>query len=209
MNPQTIVIMGRSGCGKGTQGKLLQEYLKNKDASMGEKRDIFYLETGNVFREFIEQDNYTSKLSKAIMETGELQPAFLAVHMWSHVFIDEMKGGEHMILDGTPRTLSEIESLDTAFKFYGRQHPVVFVLDVSKDWSKTRLSERGRMDDSRAHDVLRRLEWYDTDVVPAIRHMEAAKLYTVITINGEQTIEQVHADLIAALENTYGKNQER
>jgi adenylate kinase len=196
MNPQTIILMGRSGCGKGTQAKLVQEYLKKTDPD----REIFYLETGQQFRDFISQNTYTSNLSKKIMESGDLQPAFLAIHIWSHVFIEKMKGGENMVLDGTPRTLSEIEALDTAFHFYDRKTPTVFVIEVSKEWSKTRLQERGRIDDSRAGDTERRLEWFDTDVVPAIRHMQNAKLYNVITINGEQPIEKVHADIVAALE---------
>ncbi|MBP7832018.1 MAG: nucleoside monophosphate kinase [Candidatus Pacebacteria bacterium] len=196
MNPQTIILMGRSGCGKGTQAKLVQEYLKQIDPS----REIFYLETGQQFRDFISQNTYTSNLSKKIMESGDLQPAFLAIHIWSHVFIEQMKGNENMVLDGTPRTLSEIEALDTAFKFYNRETPTVFVIDVSKEWSKTRLLERGRIDDSRVGDMEKRLEWFDTDVVPAIRHMEEAKMYKVVTINGEQSIDKVHADIIAVLE---------
>lgn len=188
--------MGRSGCGKGTQAKLLQDYLKKTDPN----REIFYLETGDKFREFIEQNNYTSSLSKKVMETGELQPAFLAVHIWSHVFIENLKGDENLILDGTPRTLSEAITLDTALTFYNRENIKVFVIDVSKDWSKTRLSLRGRSDDSRSGDTDKRLEWFDTDVVPAIRHMEDAKLYEVVRINGEQSIEKVHQDIIAEIE---------
>lgn len=195
MNPRTIILMGRSGCGKGTQAKLVQEYLKQTDPN----REIFYLETGQQFRDFIAQDTYTSNLSKAIMETGALQPAFLAIHIWSHVFIEQMKGGENMVLDGTPRTLSEIEALDTAFKFYNRETPTVFVIEVSKEWSKARLTERGRSDDNRAGDQEARLSWFDTDVVPAIRHMQEAKMYNVININGEQTIEKVHEDIVSAL----------
>ena len=45
---QSFIFMGRSGCGKGTQAKLLMEYLKKIDPA----RDIFYLETGAGVREF-------------------------------------------------------------------------------------------------------------------------------------------------------------
>ncbi len=188
--------MGRSGCGKGTQGKLMEHYLSAKEPV----RTVFYLETGDMFRKLISGDSYTSKLSRTIMENGTLQPSFLAIHIWSHEFIENLTGEEHMILDGTPRTLSEIEALDTAFTFYGRTKPIVFLLDVSDEWSKTRLRERGRMDDSRLGDMEKRLAWFETDVVPAIRHMQDAKLYDVITINGEQPIEKVHEDIVAAFE---------
>lgn len=197
MNPQTIIFMGRSGCGKGTQAKLIQDYLKTQDSA----RPIFYLETGARFRSFIDEENYTSSLSRKIMEAGTLQPAFIAIHIWSHEFIENLKGNEHIVLDGTPRTVSEIEALDTAFTFYNREKPTVFLIDVSPEWAKTRIRERGRVDDSRVGDSEKRLEWYETDVVPALRHMENAKLYNVITINGEQSIEDVHKDIVAALES--------
>ncbi len=188
--------MGRSGCGKGTQVELLMEYMRAHDA---EKREIFHLETGATFREFIESGSYSSKLSKDIYMSGKLQPSFLAVHIWSHVFIENLKGDEHIILDGTPRTLAETPVLDTAFQFYGRTKPKVIVLDVSNEWSTERLKGRGRFDEKNPEDVKKRLEWFDTDVVPAIRYMEAAKLYEVHRINGEQSIEKVHDDIIKAL----------
>ncbi len=200
MSPKTIIFVGRSGCGKGTQGKLMQEYLSTATPT----RDIFYLETGARFRELIAGDSHTSQLAKEIMDEGTLQPAFLAIHIWSHEFIENLKGGEHMIIDGTPRTLSEIEALDTAFTFYKREKPIVFLLDVSSTWSKARLDGRGRSDDSKAGDIEKRMSWFESDVVPAIRHMENAKMYDVITINGEQTIDQVHADIIAAFEKHNG-----
>lgn len=194
MQPQTIIFMGRSGCGKGTQGKLFEQYLKEKDGG----RDLFYLETGDMFRKFIAEDSYTSKLSRDVMQAGTLQPPFLAIHIWSHEFIEHLKGGEHLILDGTPRTLPEIEVLDGAFTFYGRSKPVVFLIDVGKDWAHERLAARGRTDDKSTAEIDKRLEWFDTDVIPALRHMEAAKMYRVEKINGEQSIEDVHKDILAA-----------
>ncbi len=197
MNPQTIIFVGRSGCGKGTQAKLFIDYLKSRDTS----REIFYLETGDMFRKFIAQDSYSSKLSREIMSKGTLQPSFLAVHIWSHLLIEHMKGGEHLIIDGTPRTHSEAQVLDSAFSFYGREKPIVFLIDVSKDWAMERLMSRGRADDSKG-DITKRLEWFDTDVVAAIRHMQAAKMYSVLSVNGEQSIEKVHSDIVAVFEKT-------
>ena len=49
MELQTFIFIGRSGCGKGTQVTLLQEHFKKQD----HKRHIFYIETGERFRQFI------------------------------------------------------------------------------------------------------------------------------------------------------------
>lgn len=196
MNPITILFIGRSGCGKGTQAKLFIDYLKSKDTS----RDVFYLETGERFRQFLKEESYTTHLAKDVASKGTLQPSFLAVHIWSHIFIEQMHGGEHLVLDGTPRTLPEAQVLDTAFRFYGRSAPIVIWLDVSNDWSKARLTSRGRDDDKAGEEIDRRLEWFDTDVVPTIRHMSEAKLYTVLKVNGEQTIEDVHKEVVSQFE---------
>ncbi len=106
-NPQTFIFIGRSGCGKGTQADLLKEYLeKNRSNS------VFYLESGARFREFISQNSFTANLSREIMKSGGLQPAFLAIHIWSHIMIEQMNEGKHLIIDGTPRLLDEAKILD-------------------------------------------------------------------------------------------------
>jgi hypothetical protein len=49
MKLQTFIFIGRSGCGKGTQVALLQEYIKTRD----HKRPILYIETGERFRNLL------------------------------------------------------------------------------------------------------------------------------------------------------------
>ena len=107
MNPQTFIFIGRSGCGKGTQADLLQQKLREKTP----ETPIFYLETGERFREYIQSETYSSNLSKDVMEKGGLQPEFLAVWNWSSLFVEKMQGNEHLVLDGTPRKLDEAEVL--------------------------------------------------------------------------------------------------
>ncbi|MFA5933856.1 MAG: nucleoside monophosphate kinase [Candidatus Paceibacterota bacterium] len=199
MTPQTFIFIGRSGCGKGTQVGLLSEALKKLDS----EREIFHLETGAMFREFIKEENYTSTLSLGVYKTGGLQPAFLAVHIWSHVLIEKFKGIEHLFMDGICRTLPEVLVLDTALRFYNRESATVILLNVSKNWSLDRLHTRakieGRIDDIKNEDIEKRLSWFDTDVVPAIDHMKHSPLYQVLEINGEQTIEEVHAEILSKL----------
>ena len=61
---QTYIFIGRSGCGKGTQAELLKKYLESK------KKEVFYLESGTRFREFIFASGHTANLSRALMEKG-------------------------------------------------------------------------------------------------------------------------------------------
>lgn len=196
MNPQTFIFIGRSGCGKGTQADLLQQKLREKTP----ETPIFYLETGERFREYIQSETYSSNLSKDVMEKGGLQPEFLAVWNWSSLFVEKMQGNEHLVLDGTPRKLDEAEVLDSAMKFYNREKPFVIFLDVSKEFSIARFKDRGRADDKSLQAIEERMKWYEEHVVAAIRYYWQNDNYRLLHINGEQTIEQVHAEIITKME---------
>src|SRR5689334_7971892 len=122
MVPQTFIFIGRSGCGKGTQAELLHKYLDENDK---DGHLVFYLETGARFREFISRDNFTAKLAKKVSDSGARQPDFLAVLMWANIVAENFTNEEHLIIDGTPRSVAEATVLDSAVKFYNRQNPTV------------------------------------------------------------------------------------
>ncbi|MFC1623607.1 nucleoside monophosphate kinase [Patescibacteria group bacterium] len=191
MEQKTYIFIGRSGCGKGTQIELLSEKLKEKNSEIG----INYISTGKDLREFWEGDDYTHKLSKEIVDEGGLQPEFLVVYLWGQDLVRDMKGNEHLILDGTPRRLNEAEVLDSAIRFYQRENPTVVYLNVSREWSTERLLGRGRSDDEKEQ-IEKRLDWFDRDVMPAIEYFKKEALYNFVDINGEQTVEEVHQEIM-------------
>lgn len=192
MNPKAIVFFGRSGCGKGTQAKLLADYLK------GKSREVLYVETGNAFREFTKGESLTSKNIQDILKNGHLIPVFLPIWVWTDFMIKNFTGKEDMILDGVCRRKEEAIALDSAFDFYQIEKPIVILMNVSKDWSYTRMMERKRADDT-PEKIQNRLNWYERDVVPSIEYFHTKSGYNFIEINGEQTIENVHKDIIKAL----------
>lgn len=195
MNPYTFIFIGRSGCGKGTQVELLQKQLKDKYST----DEIFYLETGERFRNFIKEHTYSSELSRKVYESGDRQPSFLAIWMWSHLLVESFKGTEHLIIDGSPRAYTEALALDTALNFYGRKNIVVVHLNVSRKWSEDRLLDRGRADDIDLEKVKKRLDWYEEDVVPAIEFFKVNPNYNYIDVNGEQSIEEVYNEMMQKL----------
>lgn len=194
MSPKTIIILGRSGSGKGTQAKLLVDFLKAEN-----ERPVFYLESGQKFRDFIAQDSYSSRLSNQIMEAGLLQPAFLAVWNWAHLLIENLTGEEHLIIDGTPRAEVEAKVLDTALHFYHREPFAFIYLNISAEEGKKRLLLRGRGDDETPEKIDKRMAWFETSVLPAIEHYRSYEPCRFIEINGEQSVEQVQTDIKKAL----------
>ncbi len=193
----TIIFIGRSGCGKGTQADLFKNRIHKQDE---EHRPILYVETGERFRQFIRDKQYSSALSKAIYEKDERQPNFLACWMWATVLIDELSEKMHLIFDGAPRARAEAELLTTAMRFYAREKPTVIHINVGRKWSEERLLARGRSDDLNLEKIDKRLDWYDKDVIPAVNYFKSDPFYRFVEVDGEQSIEKVHSDIVAAYE---------
>jgi len=194
MSPQTLIFFGRSGCGKGTQAELLVKYFHRQD----KENRVVYIETGKKFRDFMQEASYTARLTKKIMDAGGLLPEFLPIWIWTDHMIKNLSGHEHLILDGLSRRPHEAPILDSALRFYERKKPLVIHIDVSREWSKERLLARGRTDDNK-RDIDERLAWYDTNVMPTIGYFRSNPFYKVADINGEQSIEKVHEDILRRL----------
>jgi|SRR5579872_67712 len=194
MKPFTFVLTGNSGCGKGTQGKLLGKYLEEKFSD----NPVFYLETGGRFRKFLSEPGYSNDLARKIYEAGERQPDFLGIWNWSHILIESMIGKEHLIVDGAPRAYSEALAFETAMKFYGRNLVVIYI-NVSRAWAKERLMGRGRVDDVNTQRLEHRLDWFEKDVIPAIEYFRTNPECRFVEVNGEQTIEEVNAEMMEKL----------
>jgi len=190
---ETYIFIGRSGCGKGTQAKIIVDRLRASN-----ERPILYLETGERFRSFVASDSYSSKLAKDIMAKADRQPDFLAVWTWSSTLVEKFTGNEHLIFDGTPRSLKEAKMLDTAMKFYGRQNVNVIYLDISRQTAKDRMINRGRNDDH-LDDIEKRLDWFDRDVLPAVEYYRQQVGYNLVVVNGDQSVEEVTEEIISKL----------
>lgn len=191
MQPLTFIFFGSSGAGKGTQAKLLIEYLKTADKD----RPTLYIETGERFREFMTEASFTALRTKEAIDAGELLPEFLPIWIWTEYFVRHVSGDEHLILDGLSRRAQEAPILDSAMRFYKRNKPFVIFIDVSRDWAKKHLLARGRGDDIDS-EIEPRLDWFEKNVIPAMQYFKENPDYNFIAINGEQTIPEVHVEIL-------------
>jgi len=194
MIPKTIILIGRSGSGKGTQAELLNKHFEE----IG--KESIHLESGKIFRDFINKEkNYTSLLASRVNKEGGLQPQFLSVWAWSENLINNLKEDNSLIIDGTPRRLNEAVILEDAFKFYGRDKFHVIYLNVSHDESVGRLKSRGREDDREMDNIEERLAWFDEDVIPVIDYYRTAENSEFHEISGEGNINNIHQDILDIL----------
>ncbi|MBI4121127.1 MAG: nucleoside monophosphate kinase [Parcubacteria group bacterium] len=187
------IFIGRSGCGKGTQAELLKAYLEKKNPG----QRVIWFGTGERFRTFLKEPGHTQDIARGYVERGKLSPEFLAIHIWSHFFIEDIVGGESVIFDGTPRKLNEARVLDDALEFYGAKVSVIFI-NVSREWARERLLGRGRQDDTEEY-IKNRLDWFESDVAETLAFYKDSK-HAFLEINGEQPIPKVHEDIVKQLE---------
>lgn len=194
MEKKFYILIGRSGCGKGTQAKLLKEYLKE----VGHE-SVVHITTGGGFRNFIEEENYTAILSKYVNDRGLLQPEFLAIWNWSSIFINNLREEDSVILDGAPRKNYEVPALHSAINFYGFEKPTIIYIDVTEGTATERLIGRGRADD-KDEEIARRMEWFEVDVLQVIDMYINDPRYNFVHINGEQTTEEIHQEIVSKLD---------
>lgn len=195
-NNDTIIIMGRSGSGKGTQVKLLKEYLAKHRPEM----KIFHFESGKQFRNFIDQPGYTNELMREILGKGVLAPDFITEWFLADAFVKNMtREDQVVIIDGFPRTVNQAMTLDSAMSYYHRTNIKVLHVKVSEEEVRNRMIERGRADDQKIEVINNRITWYNENVLPTIEYMRALPHYEIIDIDGERSVEEVHADIIDTL----------
>jgi len=193
MQPQTFVFFGQVGSGKGTQVDLLVKALKEKDA-----RECLFTSTGNEYRKLIASGNYTGNLVKDSLTRGELQPNFLTDALFVNALVSNLSEDKHLIADGYPRTIVQSETFATMMKFYKRKNIKIIYIELSKEEAMKRNLLRGRHDDTE-EGLQKRFEEYENNVIPAMDYFKDKENYKIYNINGEQSIENVHKDIIKAI----------
>jgi adenylate kinase family enzyme len=193
MSTETFVFFGIVGSGKGTQVKLLTDFLKEKTG-----KECVYAYPGNEYRKMIESGNYVGELVKDSMTKGHLQPDFLTNSIVTSILVSNLNADKHLIVDGYPRTIFQSETFETMMNFFKRNQVKIIYIELSKDEAMKRNLLRGRVDDTE-EGLTRRFEEYINNVVPAMNFFQSKNGYTTYKINGEQSIENVHKDIIKAL----------
>lgn len=192
--PHTFIFFGIVGSGKGTQIELLQKYIKEKYSNAR----VLSIYPGSEFRELIDSGSYTGQLVKTTLEQGWLQPNFITISLFTNTLISSLEPDSHLIIDGFPRTVTQSEVLEAAMDFYKRTDIKVVYVKVDKEEAIKRMKLRARSDDT-DEGIAKRVDEYVNNVVPAMLYFKDKGNYTIYTVNGEQSVEDVHKELITAL----------
>jgi adenylate kinase family enzyme len=105
---------------------------------------------------------------------------------------------KNIIADGYPRAVAQAKNFEQMMEFYKRKNIKIIYIEVDKEEAVKRITSRGRHDDT-SDGIKKRFEEYTQNVLPAMEYLRDKENYKIYTINGEQTIENVHQELIATL----------
>lgn len=213
--PTYVVLLGPPGAGKGTQAQIISERL-----------GLPHISSGDIFRENLKQETELGKQAAGYMNRGELVPDDLTIAMIrDRLSRPDCTPGA--MLDGFPRTPAQAEALDAMLgEFDGKVDAVpyikvpekVLVERLTGRWTCKAAghifhekfnppsqpgvcdidgSELYQREDDKAETVIRRIRVYLDQTSPLIEYYREANV--LIEVDGTKPIEQVSADLLAAL----------
>jgi adenylate kinase len=184
-----LVIMGPPGAGKGTQAKLIAEHY-----------GIPAISTGDIFRAMKTADTPLARQVREIMESG----GYVSDEITNAIVTDRLAqpdcdGG--FLLDGYPRTLQQVKTLDDYLAESKRPLNAVISLLADIEEVVARLLRRavidGRSDDN--EETIRvRLQVYAEQTEPLLEVYRARG--SLVEVDGHGEVQEVSERIFAALE---------
>lgn len=184
--PKTILLIGISGSGKGTQAKLLKRSL----------RPSRHIEIGRLLRKFMRSSTPVWQHVREVLARGDLAPWWVAALVWLSELSGHFKKGEHLIFDGSPRTIKDARLIDEVMADLGRPLPTALLVRVSEKEARRRLIKRRRFDDN-LQAIRRRFNFFRREVFPVINYYR--RRGRLIVVNGDPAVPAVWRDIKKAV----------
>jgi adenylate kinase len=183
-----ILLMGAPGSGKGTQATRIAEHY-----------GVPAISTGDIFRANVEGGTPLGETARGYIEAGEYVPDSVTNAMVrGRLGNADCRRG--FLLDGYPRTLAQVATLDAILADSGRALEAVVALEVADEELVDRLVRRaateGRVDD--CEDVIRRRQkLYADETAPLLAEYERRDL--LVRVDGSGAVDEVADRVFAAL----------
>lgn len=174
-----LVLLGKPGAGKGTQGNLLAEEL-----------GLVYISTGKMMRHEIKEGTEIGSLAKPYMEKGEIVPDEIPIQLIERK-INANPQANGFIFKGFPRTLIQAYILDGLLQRVNMSVSAMVDMKIPTLKAIKRLSERAKTDKARPYDdttesIINRLEQYRDKTLPVIDFYKNQGKYYSIKAEGNE-----------------------
>jgi len=192
MDPITVLFFGSQGAGKGTQVKMLMDFLKTKS-----DREIIQIDMGQELRNLRDTGTYAGTFTGKVIDAGERMLDFMPIYLQTKKIVDNLTGEEHVIADGLARGADQTRAFDDMMRFFRRDNFQVVDIVINDDTAVKRLLARGRNDDTEEA-IRRRLSWTKTEVMPQLQLLKE-RGRKIHTIDGEPDVDSIHKQILTAL----------
>lgn len=182
-----LLFIGPPGAGKGTQA-----------GRVADRLGIPHVSTGDMFRDHVSRGTDLGRQVEAIMAAGDYVPDEVTVEMLRER-IAQPDAANGFILDGFPRTMAQVDSLDKLLGSDGLDRVIVF--KVEEDELTERMLSRGRADDN-AETIRNRFRVYMEQTQPLLDIYEDRDL--TVDVNGIGEIEEVTERIVEAISQQVG-----
>lgn len=173
--------MGVAGAGKSVQGRMLADEF-----------GLPWLSTGEFLRMLLSGERRKDMVAGKLL--GDQETISLVRKIFSVVDIEH-----EFVLDGFPRTTDQADWLLNQVKHEQLNLTAIVHLKASREVVVGRLLSRARPDDNKAAiDV--RFNEYENTILPIVDQFKKAGSQ-VIEVDGEQSVEAVHAAIVSALKD--------
>ena len=205
---RVFAIVGKSGCGKGTQVELLQKKIPG----------LVHITSSDLLKQFVKKGGPFARRVDETMKRGDAVPSSLVIELWMDVLLDLPRRATGIVWEGSPRSLLEAQIMDDAVPFTTGATPIPVYLHVSDAEVRTRLLKRlqcvkckelvpyrllashpktcsycgGKLvkrSDDNPKAISERLAFFRKQVVPALDWYK--KQNRLIVVNGQQDVNQV------------------
>ncbi len=187
-NIHTVLLTGRPGSGKGTQAKRLAE-----------RFDWTHFSTGDRFKELREGESQLALRVREAYDAGRLLPDWFANYLFEDTLLN-FPSGAGLVCEGYPRSRSQAEIFDDVMTWLDRSY-IVLDLEVSDEMVTERMLTRAetehRPDSATREQIQARLTTYEEHTAPVLDFFRERGTLTVL--DGTKALEEVEADIIAAL----------
>lgn len=210
-----LIFLGPPGAGKGTQAKILSEFL-----------GVPQISTGDILRSAVRERTPMGVRAKSFMDSGALVPDEVVVGIAEERLSDAdcLPG---FILDGFPRTVAQAEALSEMLSRQGRAIQAVVSITVREDELLARIGGRracqscGKVyhvqnepprkegvcdecgatlyqrDDDKEETMRRRLEEYGQKTAPLVKYYTEKGI--LVEVAGVGSIEDIQQNIRTAL----------
>jgi adenylate kinase len=189
-----IVLLGKPGSGKGTQGEILAR-----------RNNLVYISTGKMLRQEIANDTEIGRIAKPYMERGEIVPDEIAIKLIERK-IERNPSAQGFIFKGFPRTIVQAYILDGLLRRLDSRISCMLNLKLTTIEAIKRLHNRSKTERSRTYDtstelIINRLEEYEKKTKPVIDYYKKQSVF--FEVDGDGSPEDVNQRLEDAIKDAF------